>query len=195
MIFDVGGVLLVSGEPVARRRWEQDHGLASGELDRMLADAIGPGWKGGRAESEIWSRLEASLVIDATEVPVLREALFAHEEVEPTLADFMKSARQSYRLGIITNNGPDARADFQRRFQLCDSVDCFVVSAEEGVEKPDAEIFRIAASRLGVRPDRCIFIDDSPRNVAGAEAVGMTGIVHAGPAATIDRLRSLLGLG
>lgn len=52
-----------------------------------------------------------------------------------------------------------------------------VVSGYEGVMKPDAAIFDLACQRLGSTPADSVFIDDSPRNVAGAEAFGMTGLL------------------
>ena len=44
-----------------------------------------------------------------------------------------------------------------------DRLDILVVSAEEGVAKPDPRIYAIAADRLGVRPEGCVFVDDQPR--------------------------------
>ena len=41
---------------------------------------------------------------------------------------------------------------------------------------------------------RCVFVDDLRENVAGAEAVGMQGILHRDPAATIAELERALGV-
>jgi FMN phosphatase YigB (HAD superfamily) len=194
ILFDVGGVLVRAGAPVGRRRWERELGLAHGALDAALADAIGPGWKGGRTEADMWAQLQAAVGLSDCDFARLRGDLFAHEYLEPSLREFLTRARRDYRLGIITNNGPDARDDLQRRFGLCDLVDCFVVSAEEGVEKPSPRIYEIATSRLGAAPPACIFVDDSARNVAGAEAIGMTGIVHHNPIDTLEQLDTLLRL-
>lgn len=55
-------------------------------------------------------------------------------------------------------------------------LDGMVVSGYEGVTKPDAAIYRLLLERYGLRAEDCIFIDDNPANVAGAEAVGIRGI-------------------
>ncbi|MBX3469876.1 MAG: HAD-IA family hydrolase [Planctomycetes bacterium] len=47
------------------------------------------------------------------------------------------------------------------------------VSCRTGVRKPDAEAYLGAARALGRPPGECLFVDDRPRNVAAAEAVGM----------------------
>ncbi|WP_098482355.1 HAD family hydrolase [Georgenia soli] len=52
-----------------------------------------------------------------------------------------------------------------------------VVSGREGVVKPDPAIFRILVDRHGLRPEATVFVDDSPANVAGAEAIGIRGLV------------------
>jgi putative hydrolase of the HAD superfamily len=67
-----------------------------------------------------------------------------------------------------------------------------VISAEVGLHKPQPEIYLLASKRLGVEPERCVFIDDLRENCAGAEAVGMTVIPHRDAAATVARLEELL---
>lgn len=57
VIFDLGGVLIAEGEPLRRRVWELKSGLGPGELDRIVTEAVGPGWVGGRTEDEIRLRL------------------------------------------------------------------------------------------------------------------------------------------
>jgi putative hydrolase of the HAD superfamily len=39
-----------------------------------------------------------------------------------------------------------------------------------------------------------VFIDDIEANVQAAEALGMTGVLHTGPAATAAQVASLVGL-
>lgn len=50
-----------------------------------------------------------------------------------------------------------------------------VNSSREGVAKPDPAIYRRAAERAGVAPERCLFVDDGEENVAAAVALGMRG--------------------
>jgi putative hydrolase of the HAD superfamily len=72
--------------------------------------------------------------------------------------------------------------------------DVVVISGEVGMRKPEERIFRHATGLLGLDPDECVFVDDIQVNVAAAEAVGMTAILHTDPAATLTRLGGLLGL-
>ena len=53
-----------------------------------------------------------------------------------------------------------------------DRVSAFVVSAEEGVIKPDPEIFHRTIARFGLEPARTLFVDDSAGNIEAARALG-----------------------
>jgi 2-haloacid dehalogenase len=55
---------------------------------------------------------------------------------------------------------------------LSEIFDGIVVSGREGVAKPDPRLFEILSSRYDLDPDTTVFIDDSPRNVAAATALG-----------------------
>jgi HAD superfamily hydrolase (TIGR01509 family) len=76
-----------------------------------------------------------------------------------------------------------------------DLFDRVILSGVEGVRKPFPEIFLLAAARLGVAPEACVFVDDIPTNVDGARAVGMAGVLHRDASITIPRLETLLGVG
>ena len=68
-----------------------------------------------------------------------------------------------------------------------------VISGEVGLHKPQPEIYLLAAERLATEPDRCVFVDDLRENCDGAEAVGMTPILHRNSDETVGRLERLLG--
>ncbi|KAE8762794.1 HAD-IA family hydrolase [Georgenia thermotolerans] len=70
-------------------------------------------------------------------------------------------------------------------------LDSVVVSGEEGVVKPDPAIFEILIARYALDPARTVFIDDSPANVRGAEAVGIAALRFTGADRLREDLRSL----
>ena len=47
-----------------------------------------------------------------------------------------------------------------------------VVSADEGLIKPDPAIFHLALERTGMAPEDLLFVDDSPANIAAARTLG-----------------------
>ncbi len=96
-------------------------------------------------------------------------ALF--EDALPTLA---RLREQGLLLGVVTN-GPTVQQHRKLDFSgVRPYLDLAMVSLEEGVGKPEEEIFRRAAARLGVSPEQCVFVGDHPQNdVAGAGNAGM----------------------
>lgn len=102
------------------------------------------------------------------------------------------------RAACVSNS--DGRAEEHLvRFGLRAGLEFVVDSQHEGVEKPDPRLFRIALERLGVPPERALYVGDL-RSVdeAGARAAGMHFVLldpfgdYAGdPAARIDRIDQL----
>jgi epoxide hydrolase-like predicted phosphatase len=81
--------------------------------------------------------------------------------------------RQTFRLAVINNGSYLTIPLFQERLPCFDIFDAFVSSAREGIRKPDPAIYLRTAQRLGVRPEACLFMDDSELNIRGAQDVGM----------------------
>src|SRR5580698_3644760 len=77
LILDVGGVLIETPTRDARSAWERAHGLEQGQLDRIVVEAIGPGWEGGKSEAEIEARLCEACGIDPSGLADLLGALAA----------------------------------------------------------------------------------------------------------------------
>jgi putative hydrolase of the HAD superfamily len=70
------------------------------------------------------------------------------------------------------------------RFGIDAIVDLIVISAEEGVAKPDPAIYLLTCRRLGLAPAECLFFDDTPANVEGARRAGL----HAELFSTVPQL-------
>jgi putative hydrolase of the HAD superfamily len=190
VIFDFGGVL-------ADMRWdvsaelERTHGLPRGALLETLYRT--ETWREvecGRGDLEAW-RLEAHRLLEARArcaLPRLHDAWLAARHLIPTNVALARRLRPAYRTAILSN------ADRTLRGRLCELgihhlFDTVISSAEEGLAKPDPTIYRLAAERLGVPPDACVFVDDYDVNVRAAETVGMRGILYR-----VDRDPDLLEL-
>jgi 2-haloacid dehalogenase len=61
------------------------------------------------------------------------------------------------------------------------------------VAKPDRRIFEILLDRHGLRPQRCVFIDDQARNVDAARELGLIA-VHFSSASQLRRDLQILGV-
>lgn len=87
-------------------------------------------------------------------------------------------ARQGVRLGIISNWDLRLRALYTR-FALDRMFPVLICSSEIGFEKPDPRIFHVACEVAGVRPGQAAHIGDDPeRDVSGANAAGLVGLIY-----------------
>lgn len=138
----------------------------------------------------------AALLSDACGKPIaaagLKRRMMAALVPDDAMRDAVRRARAAgVRTALVSNSwgGHDyPREEFSELF------DALLISGEIGMRKPDAEIYRFAADALSVPVDSCIFIDDFRRNIDGAEAVGMTGLLHRSASETIPNLERLTGI-
>ena len=123
----------------------------------------------------------------------LVERLFGGISPDEPMLDAVRRSRQAgIKTGLISNSWGDGLAyDPALMEELFDAV---VISGDVGLHKPQPEIFYLGAERIGVAPEECVFVDDLRENCAGAEAVGMTAILHRGSQGTLPQLSELLGV-
>jgi HAD superfamily hydrolase (TIGR01549 family) len=114
------------------------------------------------------------------------------DEVPAVLA---RLRSQGYRLGIISN-WPAGLAHFCDELGILGYLDCVIVSAEVGYEKPDPRIFQAASLRLLVPPPKILHVGDQPiDDVQGAQAAGFRPVLLARaqhpPDMTVPVIRTL----
>ena len=81
--------------------------------------------------------------------------------------------RGKYKIAVIANQSLGT-ADRLEKFGILKYIDLVIASAEEGVAKPDKEIFEIALNRAGCRPERAMMIGDRIDNdIVPAKKMGM----------------------
>jgi HAD superfamily hydrolase (TIGR01509 family) len=100
------------------------------------------------------------------------------ETKDAELIGYIKQQRRSYKTALLSNIGAES---LHKRFsddELAELFDAVVVSGDVGYAKPEPQIYEIAADRLGLRYDECLFTDDKPEFCEAARAVGMQAIVY-----------------
>jgi HAD superfamily hydrolase (TIGR01509 family) len=100
------------------------------------------------------------------------------ENVGPGVPEVLAHLGEHYRLGIVSNANGTVRAKLVR-LGLARHFEVVVDSREEGVEKPDPAIFRIALQRMGVRASEAAYVGDLFHvDVAGARAAGLLAVLY-----------------
>ena len=143
---------------------------------------------GQLSEEEFGAHLGQRMGVERTEGLV--ERLFARIAPDEEMVSAVRRAREAgVRTGLVSNSMGSGRYDRDSFPELFDTV---VISGEVGIHKPQPEIYSLAADRLEMPPADCVFVDDLRVNCEGAEAVGMTAVLHRGAERTLPELERLL---
>jgi len=89
------------------------------------------------------------------------------------ILDLIRALKPHYKLGLISDT---AEWHFEQVIQKCEVYplfDAVVASYLERRMKPDYELFHTCLRGMGVKPEACVFIDDVPKHIAGARAMGL----------------------
>jgi putative hydrolase of the HAD superfamily len=90
------------------------------------------------------------------------------------MVDAVRQIRDAgFKTALLTNISREGEAIFTKLFPVDELFDVVVDSSKVGMRKPDPAIYRLTCERLGIAPERCLFIDDLLCNVEAAEALGM----------------------
>ncbi|HSX18405.1 MAG TPA: HAD-IA family hydrolase [Candidatus Saccharimonadales bacterium] len=94
------------------------------------------------------------------------------------LLDFIQSGlKPKYKIAMISNSSGEGTKELLNEDQI-ELFDELIFSGEVGISKPHPSIFELAAKKLEVTPQECVFIDDSIGHCEGARAAGMQTIFY-----------------
>jgi len=190
LVIDLDGVI---------RHWDQAHiadeearlGLPAGALhaaafagDR-LRRAVDGRLPFHRWCEEIGADLAAAHGVDARDAGDAWATSTWH--IDLRVMDLVAAVRERVPVVLLSNASDRVTEDLEHS-GIADAFTAVVGSADIGVAKPEARAYQVAADRIHVPVDRCLFIDDTEANVEGARAVGMRAERFTDP----DDLRSLL---
>jgi putative hydrolase of the HAD superfamily len=199
VIFDYGEVISLPQSPADRATIAQLAGVAEGTGDGVGAMRFWAAYaahrdgldQGSGGVAAYWRAVAGDLGAcwDDARVHELWAADFrSWLSVNPGTVDVLSDLRAGGTpLALLSNAGADYGSYF-RRGPLGDFFSACYVSGELGLIKPDAQIFLHVLADLGITPADAVFIDNREPNVAGAEALGITGHVFTEP----GRLRRFL---
>jgi putative hydrolase of the HAD superfamily len=185
LVFDFGGVIVNMRWDVARQI-EEEYGFEKTTLTRSLYD--NDLWREvevGRGDIEAWRqashrRLEE---LAGRELPLLHEQWRQSWGPIRENLGLIRALRPPYKVSILSNADNSLVARLKDGMDIHHWFDDVISSADVGLAKPDPAIYRLAAERLALEVEECLFIDDMERNVVAAREVGMAAVhfrVHEG---------------
>ena len=104
----------------------------------------------------------------------------------PDAVKVLETLSKTHKLGIISDTWPS----IGHQLETLDVLQYFsfaTYSFSLGVFKPDPKMYLDALRKCGCDAEDTVFIDDSPVNLAGAEAFGITPVlIAANPASDVE---------
>ena len=177
--FDLGNVLVAFDHEIACRNVADLVGVSIPDARRVLF------------ESGLQDRYERGQVTSPSYASIVRENFDLDEEKLPTedlliaisdlftpidsMVEVVETARKrTGRIGVLSNTCHAHWRWVRRQPWPVSQIDYDVkiLSCEVMSMKPDAEIYEAAEKAAHVRPDRILFLDDKPENVAMARKRG-----------------------
>ena len=99
----------------------------------------------------------------------------------PGMEEYIKELKgKGYRVFGLSNWSIETFSLVRPVYPVLNLMEDMLISGIEKVMKPDPKIFELALKRFGIKAEETVFIDDNPKNVAAANALGITGILFEG---------------
>ena len=152
--------------------------------------------------------------VDRNVMPVndiIEGCIASDPEIEPQIRHFFADRRRlvmeydysrgwleelknkGYRIYLLSNYSQDHFQYISRHFSFFGLEDGQMVSFRVKLLKPDRRIYEALFEKYGLKPEECVFLDDSPRNIQGAIDAGMKGIVFENYEQGRRELEEILG--
>lgn len=94
----------------------------------------------------------------------------------PDTHDALERLSRGLALAVVSNAWPSLERQYEE-LGLRGFFDAFLLSGPLGMWKPDTRVYTLAAERLGLPPERLVYVDDDPEYVAIARTLGFRGVV------------------
>lgn len=191
VVFDIGGVLLDWDPRHLYRRWF----ATEAEMERFLSEVCTLEWHVAHDRGVPYAENAAPLLARHPEqAAAIRAWSERSEEMERgEIAGSVRILRALIDAGVptyaLTNMERDTYERRIRRYPFMSWFAGIVVSAHEGVVKPDPEIFRRLLARFALDASTTLLIDDSQRNLDAAASLGFQTLRFTAPATLAAELR------
>ncbi len=178
IIFDFGGVILDIDPDLSRRRFAEMLGIENAR--KLEAEQLPQLYeKGLISRAEFVSRINqiAGTQLSADEILSAWNAMLLN--YKPARIEWIKRLHTTHRLLLLSNTNDSHFEHFHNKliaeygvtfYQLFDHV---YLSHEMGMLKPSHEIYETVIAEQQLNLQRTLFIEDTARNVEGAQEVGL----------------------
>ena len=190
IVYDLGGVLIDWNPRHLYRKLFDDEAT----MEWFLAEVCHSAWNEEQDRGRTFAAgIEEAAARHPDHRPLI-EAYFVRwgemvaGEIDGSVTVFEELKKAGYELHALTNWSTETFPVARERFPFLTWFESILVSGEEGLVKPDAPIFELLLERIGRTPAECVYIDDNPKNVWAAAALGFDAIAFQSAAQLRDAL-------
>lgn len=185
VVFDFGGVVAPVDLSVVIKKFKA---LGFGNIEKYLNMVRQQGFFGdfetGLIDKEEFRSRVSREVGREVSMEECRDAYmgFFSSVPERNLELFRELHAEGYRLSLLSNTNPfNMEWAMSKEFDghghsLDEYLDSIYVSYKMKVMKPDEKIFRMMLESEKALPPQILFIDDGPKNISAARAIGINAI-------------------
>lgn len=169
IFFDFFGVISSEVSPF----WFEKH-FSDDEAARLKEEYMTPADRGDLSDDEVFETLSR---LSGETPDEIRADFRSRLKIKEDTVALIETLKNNYPIVLVSNAMRDWLRNILTENDLLRLFDKVVISSELGMIKPERDIFEYALSSIGVRADEAVFLDDNEKNVKGAEAIGINGIV------------------
>lgn len=190
VIFDLNGVFIIS--PKLSDRFQATYGLETAKFLPALNDVMSHvRMPGANNMYSYWEPYFKVWGLEIAEQDFLNFWFNAEAENTEMVALARELKQKGVQLYILSNNLNERSAYYDKHFPfLKELFDKEYYSWKTGFIKPDPRCFELVLQENELKPEDCMYFDDSSKNVAAAEGLGIESHIYEGSTKT----RATLGL-
>lgn len=192
IIFDFGRVISAQKPMSLFRDYEAELGLEPGTINPIMFGS--QAWQdtlvGRKTAREFWHAIGPRLNLHTPKaIAEFRHRYHADEAINADVLSLIRRLRRQgrYKLAVLSN-APPGLSQWLADWDILDLFDVVFCSGDEGVVKPDPAAFGITLERLGVAPERAVFVDDTLGHVEAARSLGIRSILFTTAEALVNQL-------
>jgi epoxide hydrolase-like predicted phosphatase len=195
VFFDFGGVIMRTEFQAPRQHLAERFHLEYDDIDKAVfgSESARRASLGQITEDAHWAEVLKRFKLSPSDRKTFTDEFFGGDVIDRRLVEYIRSLRGKVHTGLISNAWSGLR-EFISKEKIIDIFDTIVISAEVGVIKPEAKIYKMALEQSGVRAEEAVFVDDMAANIEACERAGMKGLLFKDPQETIDQLNRYLNL-
>jgi len=169
LIFDFGGVLVQGSAVPTLTQFGERLGLP---VERWIESLFGTAWREADGIGA-WLLRKVLLLMET-----LWQRYYGARWLQRDVLELIEQMQGRYQIALLSNASDQLERLLSEPLGIRHLFDAVVVSAQEGVAKPNPAIYQVALDRLGITPEQALFVDDMDLNTSVASRIGMDTITY-----------------